>query len=179
MTPNRHMSAKVGVVVEIEHSQLREVVRSGDKTGGICDEANVLHFCRAHWDDTAQLGTQFRFGQQTIVNGQWLVRKFIHPVHVLALDEIISWIQEPTDSYCHVVIQKIRGLRYLQIDRCLLVLKFELQLSFKKKPIRQLPKENGIECSIKKRILTATRCKPGSAVTSQQKLCRSGKCFLH
>ena len=98
---------------------------------------------------------------------------------MLPFDKEIRWIQESADTDRHVVIQEIGGLRYLQIGRCLLVLEFEFQFPFEEKPIRQLPEENGIECSIKKRVLTAAGGKSGSAVASEQKLCRSGKCFLY
>ena len=149
------------------------------RSGAFATKATYSKFGRADRNDAAQLRAQFRLRQQTVVNSEWLVRKFVHPVHVLPLDKEIRRIEEAADTYRHVVIQEIGGLRDLQIGRGVSVLEFEFQLAFKEKPIGQLPEKNSIEGGVEERILTTSRREAGSAVTSEEKFRRSGKRFFH
>src|SRR5438552_8695203 len=179
MASNSYMPASVGVVIEIEHPDLGEVVRLSDQTRRICDEADIFELGRANRTNAAPLPAKLRFGQQAVTNGQWFVRKFVYPVHVLAFNEKIHWVKVTPETDCHVVIQKVGGLRYFQIDRCLLVFELEFQLAFEEKPIRQLPEKKRVESGIEKWILPAACCEVGRSVTSHEKLRAAGKCFLH
>ena len=52
----------------------------------------------------------------------------------LALDKEVHWVKESPDANRHVVIQEVRGLRYLQVDRRIIVLKLEFHLALEEKP---------------------------------------------
>src|SRR5713101_2882261 len=147
------MSAEVGVVIKIEHSDLAEVVRLSNESWSICDKGCVLQFSWTNRNDTAQLPAEFRFRKKAVINGQRLVWKFVYPVHVLPFDEEIHWVKESTDTDCHVVVQKVGGLRHFQIDRCLFVFELEFHLAFEEKPIGQFPEKKRIERGIEERIL--------------------------
>ena len=98
---------------------------------------------------------------------------------MLPLDKEIHRIEEPAYTYRHVVIQEVGGLRYLQIDRCRLVLEFQLHLTFEEKPVGELPEKKRIECRVEKWILTAACRKSGSSVTSKKKFRCPRECFFH
>src|SRR6184192_3289153 len=179
MASNSDVAAEVGIVIKIEHSNLAEVVRLRDETRCIGNERGVLKFGWTDRNDTAQLTAHLRFRQQTVINSQWFVGEFVHPIHVLTLDEEIRRIEEPADTDRHVVIQKIGGLGDLQIDCCLVVFEFEFQLAFEEKTIGQLPEKKRVERGVEKWILAATRRKSRRPVTSEQKLRRSGIGLFH
>src|SRR5439155_15447277 len=176
MADNSNMAAKVGVVIKIERAQFAKIVGCSDQAGRVCDKAHIFKFGRADRNNTAQLPAEFRLRQQAVINGQRLVWKFVYPVHVLPFDEEIHRVKESPDTDCHVVIQKVGGLRHFQINRGLIVLEFELHFSFEEKPVRQFKQKKRVERGVEKWILAAARGKSSGSITSHQKLCGSRKC---
>ena len=63
------MSSKVGVVIEIEHSDLAEIIRLSDESRSIGHKSRILQFGRADRNNTAQLPAELRFRKEAIVYG--------------------------------------------------------------------------------------------------------------
>src|SRR3989442_3202617 len=83
VTADGDMSVMVGGVTEVQHSYGCWIVEVRDEIRRVRDEGDIFQFGWPDRNNATQLCTQVRLGQQTVINGQWLIWKFIYPPHVL------------------------------------------------------------------------------------------------